>query len=119
MAQNYPLAALDPQAGLAQLSLVEGDALQAKEYLSDAIRRLDAGWRTGIAVDPLRIMLTCHQVLTTLGDPRRQDFLTMAHKSMKARAELLEGVDRDAFLSNVPTNRAIGEAWQSMQQATN
>jgi len=66
-----------------------------------------------------RIMLTCHQVLTTLGDPRRQDFLTMAHKSMKARAELLEGVDRDAFLSNVPTNRAIGEAWQSMQQATN
>ena len=42
-AQNCPLAALDPQAGLARLLLADGDALQARVYISDAIGRLDAG----------------------------------------------------------------------------
>ena len=111
--QNRPLAALDPQAGLARLSLSNGDVLQAKDHMSGAIARLDAGWRTGVAKDPLRIMLTCHEVLPAAGDLRAREFLMMAHESMTARAELLEGSDREVFLSNVPTNRAIGKAWQS------
>ena len=117
-AQNRPLAALDPQAGLARLSLADGDALQAKAYMSDAFERLGAGWRTGVAIDPLWIMLTCHEVLAAVGDLRAREFLMMAHESMTTRAELLEGGDREAFLSNLPTNRAIGKAWQSMQRAT-
>ena len=117
-AQNRPLAALDPQAGLARLSLAEGDALQAKAHMSDAFERLGAGWRTGVAIDPLRIMLTCHEVLAAVGDLRAREFLMMAHESMTTRAELLEGGDREAFLSNVPTNRAIDKAWRSMQRAT-
>ena len=63
-------------------------------------------------------MLTCHEVLAALGDLRAREFLMMAHESMTARAELLEDGDREAFLSNVPTNRAIGESWQSAQRAT-
>jgi predicted ATPase/class 3 adenylate cyclase len=115
-ARSRPMAALDAQAGLALLALADGDALQGKVYMSDALERLDAGWRTGLAMDPARIMLTCHEVMAAAGDLREREFLNMAHESMKGRAELLEGSDRDAFLSKVPTNRAITEAWRSKRR---
>ena len=108
------------QAGLARLSLSIGDFLQAKAHIGAVVEQFDVGWRAEeIVMDDLRVLLTCHEVLAALGDERAREFLAMANEKMRSRAELLEPSDRDAFLSNVPTNRAIGEAWQLMEQAPN
>jgi tetratricopeptide (TPR) repeat protein len=117
LAQNRPVAALDPQAGLARLALTNGDAMQARAHIDDAIKRVDSGWRTGLVRDPLRIMLTCHEVLAASRDARAGELLLLAHTSLQARANLLAAVDRDAFLRNVPTNRAIVAAWEEWQRA--
>jgi len=37
---------------------------------------------------------------------------------MHERAELLEASDREVFLTQVPTNRAITAAWDSLQLST-
>ena len=69
-------------------------------------------------MDDLRLLLTCYEVLAALGDERATEFCAMANRRLQARAELLEPSDRDAFLYNVRMNRAIREAWQSVQRAT-
>jgi tetratricopeptide (TPR) repeat protein len=113
---NRPMAALEMQAGLARLALSTGDAAQAKAHIAPVIDQMEAGWQPeGIVMDDLRVLLTCHEVLAALGDERAGDFCAVANERMQARAELLEPSDKDAYLGNVPTNRAIGEAWRRMQ----
>ena len=58
-------------------------------------------------MDNLRVLLTCYEVLAAQGDKRANEFCAMANERMQARAELLEPADRDAYLSNVPTNVVI------------
>lgn len=115
---NRPLAALEMQARLARLLMSAGDSVQAKAHIDAVVGQFDAGWRAEENVmDDLRVSLNCHEVLAALGDKRAGEFLAMANERMLARADLLEPSDREVYLSNVPTNRAIGEAWKSMQQA--
>jgi tetratricopeptide (TPR) repeat protein len=116
---NRPLAALEMQAGLARLSLSGGDLPQARARIGDVVAQLDAGWRPEESVmDDLRLLLTCHEVLAAAGDERAGAFCAMAHERMQARAEMLEPGDRDAFLGNVATNRAVAEAWRSCSLRT-
>ena len=117
-ASNMLVAALDPEGGLARLALARGDLVQAKTHLSTAIARIDAGWRTGLAVSPLRIMLTCHEVLAAARDARATEFLVMAHAMLQERADLLDGDDREAYLGGVAANRAIAEAWATHRRCT-
>ena len=113
---NRPLAALEMQAGLALLSLSHGDSLQAKAHIDAVVAQFDAGWRPEeIVTDDLRVLLICHEVLASSGDKRAAEFLVMANDKMRARAELLEPSDREAFLGNVATNRSIVAAWDAQQ----
>ena len=109
-ASNMPVAALDAAAGLARLALANGDLGQAKAHVSAAIACIDGGWRTGLAVNPLRIMLTCHEVLAAVENARATEFLVMAQAMLKERADLLDGDDRDVYLGGVAANRAITAA---------
>ena len=111
---NRPLAALEMQAGLARLSLSNGDSSLAKAYIGSVVSQFDAGWRPEeIVMDDLRVLLTCHEVLTSSGDKRAAEFLALANDKLRARAELLEPSDREAFLGNVATNRSIVAAWEA------
>jgi len=115
---SRPLAAIEMQAGLARLCLASGERLEAKKYVTNIVEQLEFGWSSGKAgTDPLRIMLTCHEVLAAVGDGRAEEFLLVAHSSLQARAEQLEATDKDAFLSNVPTNRGILVAWDALQRS--
>lgn len=116
---NRPLAALEMQAGLARLAMLMGDYQQAKAHIAPVVEKLDAGWRAEeFVMDDLRVMLTCYEVLAASGDERAKRFCVTANEKMLARAELLESGDQDSFLDNVPTNRAISDAWQSIRNAT-
>ena len=113
---NRPLAALEMQAGLARLSLSNGDPLQANAHIGAVVAQFDAGWRPeGIVTDDLRVLLTCYEVLASSGDKRAAEFLAMANDKMRARTELLEPSEREAFLGNVATNRSIVDAWVAEQ----
>ena len=112
---HRPLAALEMQAGLARVWLSSGDCVQANAHIGPVVAQFDAGWNAeGIVMDDLRLLLTCYEVLAAQGDRRANEFCAMANERMQARAELLDPADRDAYLSNVSTNRAIREAWQTV-----
>ena len=112
---KMPVAALAPQAGLARLALASGEIVQAKVHLSDVIERIAAGWRTGMALNPFRIMLTCYEVLSASGDAQAKEILDMAYTMLHERAALLEGDDKEAYLGGVATHRAITAAWGSLR----
>lgn len=112
---NRPRGVLDCHAGLARLALCASELSEARSLISVAIDQIDAGWRAGLADDALRVMLTCYEVSTAVGDLEAMRFLQIAHESLQARASLLESSDHAVFLSNVPTNRAIAAAWGALQ----
>jgi len=100
---------------LARVWLSSGDCVQANAHIGPVVAQFDAGWNAeGIVMDDLRLLLTCYEVLAAQGDRRANEFCAMANERMQARAELLDPADRDAYLSNVSTNRAIREAWQTV-----
>ena len=107
-----PHLALEPAAGLAKLALTQGDTAQALEHSRAILEHLNAGGTLDGTEEPLRIRLTCQQVLVSAGDPRARDILAALHTELIARAErITDEVARGVFQSEVPHNRQIVEAW--------
>ncbi len=64
-------------AGLARVSLERGDVAQAESHVETIWGRLEEGDLCG-ATEPLRVYLTCYQVLREQGDPRANAVLSTA-----------------------------------------
>ena len=95
-------------AGLALLSLVQGDAAGALAEVEKILAHLAAGGRLDGTEEPLRISLACHRVLAEAGDPRAAGVLATAHADLSARARRIADPDaRQRFLHDVPHHRAI------------
>ena len=101
----------EPIAGLARLALARDSVVEAMHLISDVIAHFDAGGTVEGTEDPLWIYLTCHQVLAAAGSPRAAEFLASAHQMLMQRAEPLALAERETFLGNVPSHRAIVAAW--------
>jgi len=56
------------------------------------------------------LLWACYRVLVTAKSPRAKDVLTRAHSLLIERALLLDEADRETFLGNVSTHRAIMKA---------
>lgn len=66
--------------------------------------------------EPLRISLTCYQVLQATGDLRAAEVLATAHATLTEQAAKISDAQmRRSFLENVPYHRAIAEAWAAQQ----
>ena len=93
-----------PIAGLARVALALGNIDEALIHVTDIEARIDAGEDVNGAAD---LLWTCHQVLMAAKGPRANEILIRAHALLTERADLLDGADRETFLGNVPSHRAI------------
>lgn len=84
-----------------------------------------AGAKPGQAGQPMRdpegpefIALTCHRVLVKAGDPRAHHWIAQAHELVqKQAAGISDAGARHSFLHNLPSHRAVVEAWAAWQEA--
>ena len=103
----------EPIAGLARLALARGALVEAMHLVADIVAHFDAGGTVDGTEDPLWIYLTCHQVLAAAHAPRAAEFLHKSHAMLMQRAAPLSEAERETFLGNVPSHRAIVAAWEA------
>ena len=103
---------LDPVAGLARVALARGDSAAALEQVEQILAHIAAGGRFDGTEEPLRLPLTCYQVLKAAGDARADEVLVQAHAELMKQADrLVDNQARNSFLRQVPHNRDIMTAW--------
>jgi len=104
--------ALDPLAGLARMTLEEGDTRQALRDVDKILRELDALPLDG-SEEFLRIHLTCWQVLHTLHDRRARDVIATAHRALRRRAAKIGDPEvQRVFLEDIRLHREIVQAFE-------
>jgi predicted ATPase/class 3 adenylate cyclase len=102
--------AMGARAGLARMALAAGEIDTALAHAAVICSHLDEGGTLAGAWEPLRIHLSCAQVLRTAGDPAGNRVLARARKVLLADADrIADPVDRQTFLANVPWHREILE----------
>ncbi len=104
---NQPMLALEPLAGLARIVLEKGDLRKALSHVEPILAQLQTRQPEG-ASEPLRIYLTCYQVLNPLNDPRAQLILDTAHRLLQRQAASIKDADlRASFIEAVQANREL------------
>ena len=94
--ENFP----DWDAGAAGIKLYEA-------HVKEILEHLRAGTLEG-TYEPLRIYLTCYQVLRATEDQMAQEVLTTAAQLLQERAARIEDEEtRRSFLENVAVHREI------------
>jgi tetratricopeptide (TPR) repeat protein len=107
-----PNLATEPLSGLARVALAHGDTPEAMNQVNRIIDFLDNGGTLEGTEEPLRVYLTCYQVLLVAKDQRAADLLNTAHDLLQTRiAEINNDTLRQSFLENIPHNREILSAW--------
>ena len=90
---GQPHLALDPQAGLAQTLLDQGEPAQAQIVTEAVLNRLASlQWKKGLAGadDPGQILMTCYHVLQANQDSRAPGFFRSAHQFLQSRANKID-----------------------------
>jgi hypothetical protein len=106
-----PDLAAEPLAGLARLALAQEDTAQAMAYVEPILLQIESRHVEG-AEEPLRIDLTCYQVLRAANDPRADAVLERAHIRLQEQAaKISDEAMQNSFLHNVPYHREIVAAW--------
>lgn len=113
---DQPVLATEPAAGLALISLEEGDLAAARNHVNMILAQIDRDGALTGADEPLRVYLAGYQVLAAGGEERAEAILEKAHAMLLARAEgIKDEQKRLAFLENIPYHRQILEAWKRQQ----
>jgi tetratricopeptide (TPR) repeat protein len=74
---GQPNLAAESLAGLARVRFAQGDASQAQACVDEILTQLRNDGLQG-ANEPIRVYLTCYQILQANGDPRAAEVLTAA-----------------------------------------
>lgn len=107
--------AIEALAGLARVSLVQGDVKQALQYVEEMLPQLETAALYGTR-EPLRIYLTCYHVLGANQDPRAAGVLAAAHQLLQERAANIADAElQRSFLENVAVHREIVSEFQLAQ----
>jgi predicted ATPase/class 3 adenylate cyclase len=110
-ALNQPNRAVESLAGLARVALAHGEITQAQAYVEEILVYLRGGSLDG-AAEPLRIYLTCYEVLCAAHDPRVEAVLTAGYSLLQERAARInDEPTRRMFLEQVPYHRELLAAW--------
>lgn len=105
---DQPHLAMGVLAGLARAELAGGDAHRAWGHVAEIIAYLDAGGDLQGTWEPLRIYLTCYQVLKQVENVRAGKFLEEAFTILQEQAARIpDGVEHRRFLEAVPWHREI------------
>jgi tetratricopeptide (TPR) repeat protein len=109
---HQPHLEMESRACSARAALGQGDLAQAQGDVAAILAYLDAGNRLDGTDEPLRIYLTCYQVLQANQDERAEEILGTAHQALEERAaRLADESTRRAFLEGVPWHREIVRAY--------
>lgn len=115
---GQPNLATEPAAGLARVALAGGDQPAAHQYVEEILAYLDGGGKLEGAEEPLRIYLTCYQVLRAIQDPRAEVILRTAYDELQEQAERMPNpAARRTFFEQVTCNREILAAWATLKGA--
>ena len=105
--------ATESLAGLARVLMAQGKPAEAKVCADEILAYLQTGSLDGTD-EPLRIYLTCYQVLKMERDPRAQEILTIAYELLQQWANRITDEDlRRSFLRNVRAHRQIMDEYQT------
>jgi predicted ATPase/class 3 adenylate cyclase len=109
---NQTALASEPRAGLARIALSQKDPAAALVYISPLVIFLEGGGSLDGTEEPLRVFLTCYQVLQAADDPHAAQILAMAYQQLRSRADrIADSAARRRFLENIPYHRQIMDAW--------
>lgn len=109
MGQTYLIPEI--QAGQARVSMLEGKLDEAVIYVEKILDYLKEHNLDGTD-EPMRIYLTCYQVLDAVDDPRADELITQAQSILMARADrITDDVMRKSYLENVEANKEILQAY--------
>ncbi len=104
------------KAGLARTAAAQGHRSAAVDYVNEIVSYLAHGGSLQDNWEPLRIYLTCYQVLKLAGDPRGDDILETAYNLLQDQAARIpDPAYRSLFLENISWHREIMEAWATRQ----
>jgi class 3 adenylate cyclase/tetratricopeptide (TPR) repeat protein len=107
-----PDLACEPLAGLARVALQRGDLSAARRHVDAILTHLARGGSLQGTDQPLRVDLTCYQVLQQAGDPRASRLLETAYRTLQERAaKIADEPARQAFLTNIAYHREIQAAY--------
>jgi predicted ATPase/class 3 adenylate cyclase len=116
---KQPNLSTEPLAGLARIALEMEELPPAMTNISEIMDYLDAGGTLDGCDEPLRVYLSCYQVLRQAGDSRTVRVLETAYKTLMSRAEKIQDLEmRNSFLINVPYHNAIIGGWQKQGDAS-
>lgn len=108
--------AMEPLSGLARVALAKQDMDKAREHVEAVLAHLATRSADGLD-EPVRVYLTCYQVLQALNDPRAPQILTQARDFMHARlAAISTDALRDSYLNNVPAHRELNGLIRQAEQ---
>jgi tetratricopeptide (TPR) repeat protein len=115
-ALNQPNLAMEPLAGLAQVSLKQKEISTAQKVVEEILGYLDEGGTLDGAEEPMRVWLTCYRVLKAAQDPRASYILENSYQLLQERAQKIsdEGI-RCKFFENIPCHAEIIKVWQEHQ----
>lgn len=82
---DQPNLATEPQAGLASLAVATADPEQAKSHIDTILDYLETGDLDG-TLEPLRVYVTCVQVLLALKDDRAAEVVERANLVLHRQA---------------------------------
>jgi adenylate cyclase len=103
--------AMDSLAGLARVSLAQGDQSQAQAQVEEILSYLETNSLEG-ADEPFRVYLTCYRVLKANQHPRAQEILTTAYNLLQEQAgNTTDEKMRRSFLENVPAHQELVREW--------
>jgi tetratricopeptide (TPR) repeat protein len=108
---GQPNKVVEPLAGLARVALADGDIGAALAHVVDILAHLAQGTLEG-ADEPLRVYLTCYEVLRAARDVRAPAILDAAHALLHERAARIpDETTRRSFLEQVPYHRQLTAIW--------
>ncbi len=110
---DQPVLATEPAAGLARISLLQGDSASAQVQVNTILAQLEQDGTLEGTDQPLRVYLSCYIVLSGMDDPRAKGILNTAHDMIKTRANRISDPSgRKVFLENITYNREILSLWE-------
>jgi predicted ATPase/class 3 adenylate cyclase len=114
---NQPNLASEPLAGKGRIALETDDTSAAIGYINPIINYLEQGGSLDGTDDPIRVYLTCFNVLQHAGDPRAELPLEAGYKEIQTRADgIKDEVVRKNYLEKIPHNRELLTAWEAHQK---
>jgi tetratricopeptide (TPR) repeat protein len=105
---GQPSLTVEVLAGLARLHLAQGNLASAATYVDEIGAYLQRGGSLDGADEPLRIYLTCYQVLKAQDDPAAAELLGAACNLLQVRAARIgDAALQRSFLENVPYHQTL------------